>query len=312
MRGFANLGGNGFDRRPLERRRQVLTEGITPEAAVDDSMFRDETGEINKELLAAESYAFSGLIIEKMWDDLKGRETTYSNNDSVRIPLTETFWKDFADTYITLAQTTKETLLEEAKIIFAKPKEEWTSDETLVARYFMVQFVNKDITNLGAPSFIDLISIYTRLAKVAEEKFFETNKREPSRDELVHVLSDSSFQKMMEQLMMNNRQTGVSLFAALEGTATPDTDDTSRSFKTNIFEIYQSDTGPCLRPKEQFMNRYRHVMKEHLARLKESNKDIQPVLRCPVIYTGKLKEMCDWLLHEFTFQYVDQKYPKKL
>lgn len=100
MRGFANLGGKEFDRRPLDRRQQVLAEGITPEAAVDDSMFRDETGEISKDLLAAESYAFSGLIIEKMWDDLKTRKTTFSNPDSEQIEITEDFWKDFADKYI--------------------------------------------------------------------------------------------------------------------------------------------------------------------------------------------------------------------
>lgn len=309
MRGFANLGGKEFDRRPLDRRRQILNEGITPEVAVDDSMFRDETGEINKELLVAESYAFSGFIIEKMWDDLKSRETAFSNSDTDRIPVTETFWKDFADKYIELAQTTKTTLTDEAKVIFSKPKEEWTSDETLVARYFMVQLVNPDNHGIGAPSFIDLISIYTRLARVAEEKFSSDFKREPTRAEYTHLLADSSFQKMMEQMMMNNRQTGISLFAALEGTATPDTDDTSRSFKAPIFEIYQNETGPCLRPKEQLMDLYRHLMQEHFAQLRESNKKIQPVFRCPVIYTAKLKEMCDWLLHEFTFHYLDQKYP---
>jgi hypothetical protein len=262
--------------------------------------------------MEAESFALSGLVIEQMWDDLKNREGTYSKADTPRVPLDKDFWKNFADRYIALEQPVKDALMARGENIFNREKETWSTEDKLLARYFYLQFIridNKFQKKAGRPSFIDLFSIYTRLARVAGERFQQQFDREATREEYEHMVGDESFGNMMLQLMMNSRDALMPVFSRLEGhTEMPNTDDTSRKFVPEGFVIQQTSAGPILQPNEETMDLLRQGIQTVIKRFAEEGKKTSQVLRCPVLYTGKFTEMNDWLRQEFAHHYLDQKY----
>jgi hypothetical protein len=309
MKGFAHLDSEKPNMGPLKRRMEVKREGLAPEAMLDDSKFRDADGNLDQTLLAIESYCFSGFMIEMLWEDMKKMPDTYSVADTPRIPIDENFWKNFADRYIAHEGPLKQALSDRCQAILARPEESLNLDERMMVHWFWVKHLQGE--QLGVPSFTDLFSIYTRLARVANEKFKEDFGHEPSREEYTHMLTHESFRQIMEQLMMNSRFGLHPVMGLMEGNGImPNTDDTSRIFTTEFFEIRMVDGKPILAPKEEQIQKYRAAVAIFVQKIKEKGQNAGLVLRCPVIYTGKFKEMVDWLNGEFTHHYLDQKYSR--
>ena len=313
MKGFSGLDGKAPDMRPLARRQEILAEGISQEGLLNEALLKNEQGVFDEELMAVESYALSGLIIERMWDDFKSRPETYSTPDTPRVLLDETFWKNFTDRYISLEQSVKDAVMERGDVALRTPIEIQSAEDRLFARYFVLQMKRVDAgfqERLGRPSFIDFFSIYMRLARAAGETYAAQCGHEPSRMEYEHMLSDTSFQGMMLQMMMNTREALGVVMARLEGTIGFNTNDTSRKFLTDDFVIQQKETGPVLQPNEETLQMIRDGIQVVMKKYMEQGKKIPQVLRCPVMDTGKFGEMCDWLRHEINHHYFDQKYPQ--
>lgn len=301
MKGFANLAETSHDRRPLERRRELLNETFANAKVDDFSNLYSEDGVLNEELRLAESYALSGIVIERLWSQLK--DLRLAESTSEKLQWNADFWKNFADAHMLLEQPLKAGLLETCREVARKPVEERSSDDNLLIRYFCLQTLTMgDTKQFGVPSFIDFISIYTRLAKVVNELGIGKMGRQLTLEEFSQILSNPSFQEIMEQMMMNNRQVLIPVFGVLEGNTSPNTDDTSRSFKNGFFELTNNESELKLVPKPELIEVLRIAYKDLLSKWTESGS-AQPVLRCPVIYLGIMKEMCKWLHDEMMVHY---------
>ncbi len=311
MKGFGGLDGRMPDMRPLARRREILGEGIPQDKVFDEGLFRNEQGELDEGLMQIESYTLSGLIIERMWDDLKSRADTYSTPEAPRIPLDGSFWKNFADRYIALEQPVKDAVMDRGDQAIRTPPEHQTDEDALFARYFFLQMKQIDggfQQKLGRPSFIDFFSIYTRLARAAGERYAVQFGHEPALKEYEHMLAHPSFQGMMLQMMMNTRESLGAVIKKLEGNEVFDTNDTSRKFLPDDFVIEEKETGPVLQPNEETMQLLRESIQTTMKKYMEEGKKAPQVLRCPVMDTGKFGEMCDWMRGEIKHHYFDQKY----
>ncbi len=316
---FANFDGKAqHNVRPKYRRAELLENGIREPHELDDSIMRNAAGEIDPELVAAESYVLSGFVIEQMWHDMKIRPYFLSKADSPRIPLGKNFWSDFGKHYeeIDWAATRRFNLgimdlLD--KLNRVKTGESWnlTFDEKMLLRWHYIKslLVGKEWS--GSPSTKDFIGIYTRLARAATERFVTQLGKEPSRAEYEHILKDPSFQGMMTQMMMNSRSALDVVLIELENREKPALGmgwDASHAFNPDCFEIIEKPDGPILQPDKKLFDDLRSNAAEYVAHIKEIRQESGKALRCPVVYTPIFTEMCDWMRHEFSHHYLDQKY----
>jgi hypothetical protein len=304
MKEFSGLDGKGFDNRPITRRKEATAQTLTVESVFDLAAFTKEDGSFDNELVAVERYAFSSFLIEAMWENLKQREMHTSTEGSPVIPIGEDFWKQFADHYIQIVQEEKDVLDKNAELSLKKSGKDMTFTELATLRYMYL--VKATTGERGLPSFIDFISIYTRLARVVEELGGEQMTREQFEQALAH----SSFRNMMLEMMMNSRDAGLYQLSVLEGQrGIPDTDDTSRKFNSSLFSVEGDvETGDFhIAPDSDMHARVKQYVND-LFKMKQADGTAPPVFRCPVIYTGTFTEMCDWMRHEFTHHYLNQRF----
>jgi len=312
MKEFSGLDRQPFDQRPLERRKQLLQEGLHEANLMDESLVRDEDGELNKDALAVEAYTLASIVIENMWQNLRDQPEIFSTNESERLPITDDFWKEFADHYIEITQAEKDRAFESSKEAFTNEDIEPTPADMAAARYMYVKML--DIEQLGLPSFIDFISIYTRLARAIEETSVAQTSELPTREEYEQALANTSVHNMMAEMMLNSRDATFYLITALEGTGqNGNTDDTSRSFDPKWFEFSGNvEEGTfSLVPKPEVFAKVKPLIADAVEKHRSDNSP-SSVKRCPVIYTGLFKEMCQWMNHEFTHHYLDKQYPRSL
>ncbi|MDA8597195.1 hypothetical protein N9L26_02555 [Candidatus Pacebacteria bacterium] len=312
MKEFSGLDRQPFDQRPLEMRKQILQEGLSQANLMDESLVRNEDGELDKDALEVEAYTLASVVIENMWQNLREHPDTFSTPESERLPITEDFWKEFADHYIEITQAEKDRTFASSQEAFFNEDIEPTQADMAAARYMYVKML--DIEQLGLPSFIDFISIYTRLARAIEETSVIQTGVLPTREEYELALANTSLHNMMAEMMLNSRDATFYLITALEGTGkNGNTDDTSRSFDPRWFEFAGNaeDGSLSLVPKPEVFAKVKPLIAEATEQHRQKNSPAA-VKRCPVIYTGLFKEMCQWMNHEFTHQYLDQRYPMQM
>lgn len=311
MREFSGLDRQPFDQRPLEARKRLLQEGLSTANLIDESLIRNEDGELDKDALAVEAYTLASVVIENMWQNLKEHPDTFSTPDSQRLPITDDFWKEFADHYIKITQAEKDRTYRSAEKAFTTEDADPTQADIVAARYMYVKSL--EIGQVGLPSFIDFVSIYTRLARAIEETSIKQTGELPTREEYEQSLANTSIHNMMAEMMLNSRDATFHLITALEGTGTNgDTDDTSRSFDAKWFEFAGDvDEGTlALVPKQEVLVKVKPLIADIMEKRRATSSP-SSVKRCPVIYTGLFKEMCQWMTHEFTHHYLEQKYPRQ-
>lgn len=311
MREFSGLDNLPFDQRPLEARKRLRTEGLSIADVFDESLFRDENGELNKDAIVVETYTLASIIIENMWQNLKKHPDTFSTPESPRLPITDEFWKEFADHYIRIAQAERDRTYASVLKAFSDKGAEPTQADIVAARYIHVKKL--EIGRPGLPSFLDFVSIYTRLARAIEETSMRQNGTLPTREEYELALTNTSLHDMMAEMMLNSRDASLHLLTILEGTdASGNPEDTSRSFDSQWFRLVGSldDSTLALVPKPEVFAQAKPLIADALKKLRDDNSP-SSVKRCPVIYTGLFKEMCQWMNHEFTHHYLEQKYPRQ-
>jgi hypothetical protein len=304
MKEFSELDGKRFDNRPLIRRKETFTQLFTADSAVDLSAFVKEDGSFDDDLVAVERYSLASFLIEAMWENLKRQLEAYSTEKTLKIPISEDFWRQFADYYVDVVQEEKDALYKNAEASVNKPEEEMTFTELVTLRYMYL--VKMSTGEGGLPSFTDFISIYTRLARVIQELGGEQITREQYEQALGHP----SFRNMMLEMMMNSRDAGLLQMSVLEGQRSmPDTDDTSRKFDSSLFVTGGTEEAGDFHvvPDPKISARMKQYIQE-LFKKKQAEGTAPSVFRCPVIYTGTFTEMCDWMRHEFTHHYLDQKF----
>ena len=313
MKGLRGFDGKLADPNPLKRFKEIKREGLPHLEVLNEANLRNENGDLTKESLSSESYSLSAFIIEQMWEELKKREGTYSDEDTPRVPLDDDFWKNFADRYVDLEVPVVNWIFSKFKDLANREIESLSLEEKLIFRFYAVNIILMEEgfrEDIFTPSFVAFFSLYTRLARVAEERFYEQYNREITRKEFEHLISDSSFRNIMLDLMTNSRTATLHAVGILEGNKLSENlEDTSRSFVANDFVIKEKGNGPILQVSEELVAEVHKSVKDLIENQKQKGKDTPQVLRCPVIYTDKFKEMCEWMNHEFTHHYLEQKYP---
>jgi len=310
MKEFSGFDRQPFDQRPLESRKRLLQERLVAANLMDESLVRDENGDLDKDALEVEAYTLASVVIENMWCNLREHPDTFSSPDDERLPITDDFWKEFADHYIDITQAEKDRTFDSSKEAFTNDDIEPTQADMAAARYMFIKQL--DIGELGLPSFIDFVSIYTRLARAIEETQTIQSNESLTRAAYEQALANTSLHNMMAEMMLNSRQATFYLITTLEGTGEQgNTDDTSRSFDPKWFEFSGSveDGTFALVPKPEVFAKVKDLLAD-LVEKTRSEDTPSAVKRCPVIYTGLFKEMCQWMNHEFKHQYLDQRYPE--
>jgi hypothetical protein len=311
MKEFSGIDRQPFDQRPLEARKQLLQEGLLEAKLIDESLIRNEDGILNKDALEVEAYTLASVVIENMWQNLREHPGTFSSSESEQLPITDNFWKEFADHYIKITQAEKQRTYDSSERAFTNADVKPTQADMAAARYMFVKQL--DIGQLGLPSFIDFISIYTRLARAIEETAVAQNGKLPTREEYEQALENTSLHNMMAEMMLNSRDATFCLITVLEGTEkNGNTDDTSRSFDPKWFTLVGTveDGSLSLVPKPELFVKIKPIIANAVEKHRTNNSP-SSVKRCPVIYTGLFKEMCQWMNQEFTHHYLEQRYPKQ-
>lgn len=323
MASFANFDGKGMhDLRPKYRREEIVEKGIPDQLELDESLLKNDAGEIDPELVAVETYTMHGFVLEQMWDDMRMRPNLLSKTDDPRIPIGEHFWQDFVDKYcdfdwaaVQRFQLGKKDVLDKVRAKIDSHDENWnlSRDEKNLLRwhYLTSLYSEKGSTS---PSTSQFIGIYAHLARVAGDTFQKEFKREPEREEYEHMLADPSFQAMMTQMMMNSHLALNWVVAYLIGVeeATAGVDEIhtnmSRAYHLDCFKVLMRSDGPILQPNKEFFEGMRDALTKWINEQKRLTKQPAKAMRCPVVYTPTFKEMCDWMYHEFSHHYLDQKY----
>lgn len=322
---FAGFDGKGMhDLRPKHRRQEVLSKGIPDGMEFDNSMLKNEKGEIDQALVMAESYAFSGFVIEQMWADVKIRPDILSGKDDSRIPFKKDFWQKFYDRYEAVDAQARMRFSVEISRILDKIEDAYSSntpsdlnqDEKNIVRWHYINALLLDRQG-SLPSMIGFIAGYAQLARVARDRFGEQFGREPERGEYAHMLLHPSFQGILTQMMTNSRGADVFLQAQFQGYKKIPRDlkrlstNMSRRYAPDCFDIKTQADGPVLQPNAEVVEELRQLSSEWVAWFNKQSGQNPKVLRCPVIYTPIFKEMCDWMYHEFAHHYLDQKYGER-
>ena len=304
MKEFSGLDAAGFDNRPLKMRKEIVHSPFTVDSIFDTSAFTREDGSLDAEALSVERYALASFLIEAMWKNLQTQSETFTTHAAARIPITADFWKLFADHYIAVIQEQKDVLYKKAETSVQESEADIDFVELATMRYMYI--IKLQTGETGLPSFIDFISIYTRLARVVDELGGES----VSREHYEQALSHPSFRNMMLEMMMNSRDAGMFQLSALEGNhAMPDTDDTTRKFDSTLFTPSGrvEDGDYHIEPDPEIAARLKSYLNE-LFRKKQADGVAPSVFRCPVIYTGIFNEMCEWMRHEFSHHYIEQRF----
>lgn len=260
--------------------------------------------------LTHESFAIAGHIIEKEWEGILNKDEEEVLGE--RIPLDEEFWIHFEKKYIELARTEQQAMWDKAHATSEKMMREEPLDreEQILMRYSFLNMNREEGKGLGFPSFTDLILLYGRFAEVAPKVFKKVTGLEPSEEEYEHMLQDPSFQLLMTQLMNNNQAPSIAIAYRLlhfpEGVQ-ENFEDPVATMTPDEFIIEYNETGPMLKISPEFIAQA-HVDTAVSPRAKDPSLVIR---RCPVLYTGKFKEMCAWMQTLVKYHYIDQKYSKQ-
>ncbi|MES2985828.1 MAG: hypothetical protein V4686_01720 [Patescibacteria group bacterium] len=303
----------------MEKPEQPKTLARLANLPIDNTAFRqyveykkgegdvDIFREVQEPGLTHESFAIAGHIIEKEWEGIMGMNEEEMLGE--KIPLDEEFWINFEKKYIELARVHQQAMWDKAYETSAKMMAggELDREEQILMRFTFLNMNRNAGKGLGFPSFTDLVLLYGRFAEVAPKVFKNVTGLEPSEEEYEHMLQDSSFQTLMTQLMNNNQAPSISIAYKLlefpEGVK-EDFEDPVAKMIPEEFIIEYNETGPMLKISPGFIKEAH----EYTAASPKAKDPSLVIRRCPVLYTGKFKEMCAWMHDLVKYHYIDQKY----
>lgn len=259
-----------------------------------------EDGSINEEMATAEMFGLAGALINVEWEHVKTLDSDYVKGPE--IPFDEKFWVAFQEHCIDMLGEGQDYLVQKVDKLMEMGPENWDGlprEERLVLRYLYIK--QKLNGAAGFPSFNDLVTLYTRFAKVAYERFAEVKGRVMTPEEFVHALKHPSFNARLASMMTNHRTYAVPAVTTLHQGAgeekTLDLNKTDLFMDTAHFDITDEDGGPVLDIKSDFIAAAREKTVEKV----QADKTDAEILRCPVVYTGKFSEMTDWMFQQLSY-----------
>ncbi len=308
MKEFSGLDAKTFDKRPLQERKRLHDSFLNADNLLDVSTISHEDGEIDKGLLAVERYTYASVIIEDMWKSAKESGALGHDESIEPIALNEDFWKNFTELCIATLEKVRNDYYAGVEHVLKNESENLAFSDLATMRHMYL--AKLETGQLGRVSFDDLVVIYTRLARVVERLGGEDHITQVHYEQ---ALSHPTFRNMMLEMMTNSREAGLYMSLFIDkGGKIVDLEDTSGSFDEQHFIVAGDvETGDFhITPNPETVGKAKnHIME--LFRKKQAEGTAPAVFRCPVIYTGLFQEMCDWMRHEFTHHYLDQRFGGK-
>ncbi|MEN9604722.1 MAG: hypothetical protein RJB39_407 [Candidatus Parcubacteria bacterium] len=298
---MARLGDLEVDPAGFQRFAALKKETADLEIFSKEGMMTQE-GEIDQDKALAESYGLSAVLIDMEWAYVKSLDKDYIKG--FRIPFDEEFWIAFQNHCMEMLGEGQDYLLRKLDRIMELGPDNWDSlprAEKIILRYLFIKQQLGD--RAGFPSFKDLVTFYTRFAKVAYDKFEVEKGRVMTPEEFTHVLQHPSFNTRLVTLMNNHRDYGIPAVTTLhEGGGMGVQVDLNRIdvfMDPAFFEIREDGGGPVLHIKDDFLDQVRKGTAAHVDKL---HPDAKPtILRCPVVYTAKFPEMAQWMFEQLAY-----------
>lgn len=241
-------------------------------------------------------YALSGFVIQAFWRFVQRKpyERAFSviRRDFRGATHQEKVWKFSLDFLLLLEELRKNFFDEyEGSLETMEPMPSELSLQVLF------QLAGKELDSDGGlafPSMADLVVMFSRIAGVIPEVFERDLGHEPTEAELLAVLRHSSMKHFFAEIMTNSRATTYPLLDKLEQVPKGDLNVIERTFAPEFFEIV-SDKGPHLRLKPSFIATHRAEMEQAATERAALGEPEPRAFGCPALYTGKFREMYDWV-----------------
>lgn len=150
----------------------------------------------------------------------------------------------------------------------------------------------------------DLIVMFGRMMGVAPVVFRRDAGRAPSEEELFGLFRHPSIMRFFLEIMSNGREATLPLIAKLEGFPKANLDDLNREFGAEFFEVRRESGVRILRIKPSVVLEHRAQIAQATDEILRQGKNLPRAMDCPVLYTGKFKEMYAWVCQCFEAWYT--------
>lgn len=289
---LARLPGQTVSNAARHLRQQLQESTVTPEQLLQEQEARGEADTASFAHRTA-VYATASLIIDQYWAYTQKQPLppeVARVKELAREMSLEGRIRAFTLGYLVLLKGTQEGYVGDVKQRVTVDKQMSEEDQSFLA-FGMLSRSRHGSEAVPMVSMADLVVMFGRAAEVAPSVFRRDIGRTPSTGELVAMLRRPHLMRLFVEMMSNGRDAVYPLFAMLEGETQPDLDDTSRTFKAECFEVREEQGGYSLRLREGLAAAYRSARPPtppHRLRGEEP-------LGCPALYTGKFREMYEWI-----------------
>ena len=255
-----------------------------------------------------QTYALGSIVIEQYWEFLQGtnvRHVLLAHAAKYKGAPHKERVLGFLRTQIALLDRIRDLFLNQMKATRAKD-EPMSKELTLLICFLAVGILRHfPSQKLPVPSMGDLVTMLARIAGIAPTVYKRDRGRDLSTEELFSLLRHPYLLRLIASVMANDRRSMYPLMAKLEADPKKDLNDLGESYNPDCFEIKDENGSLSLRLKPSIIEEHRaHYEKAERRRLKRG-KPPRRVLGCPALYTGKLKEIYDWILDNFEQWYVE-------
>jgi hypothetical protein len=151
-------------------------------------------------------------------------------------------------------------------------------------------------TGVAFPSMADLPTLLARMARVAPLLFRRDVGREPNRDELHALLAHPNTLRMFLAIMVNDRKATYPLFRLFESKGKINLNDLRGRFVPDGFTLHRDGDARWISIQPEMLASHRALHEKAARRRLKRDQPPRPALGCPVLYTGKFRNMYDWTL----------------
>lgn len=244
------------------------------------------------------SYASAAVVIDQYWSHI--RQFSYEEVLARAEPndeRPESYEAQVDEFQYFLLHFLRSTQLEYVNNIRSRLAEKPRTREDEISFCFFLSAIrlNPSLTALPMVSMADLVVWLGRLAKVAPALFKRDVATHPSFQDVVAALRHPGTLRLTSGLMTNTREMLYPFFAWFEGTKVANLDDVGRCFQSGAFRLISTETGRYFAVTPDVVGTIRSRIEE----LAPSTGSLPLAFGCPALYSGKLKEMHEWVLTLF-------------
>jgi hypothetical protein len=299
--------------------RKLRRSFIAEEVDVNDFLKKNGYGFLRtkdaRRINQVQTYATASIVIEQIWEHIKNLPVEKLHEELKQkygSPLHEYRTLNFIDVHLGLLEAIKRQVVAEA--FDRHEKKIKKKEDDLLICFFAVgsrrsktfrapKHLKQGLNGLSFPSMADLVTIFGRIAHIAPTVFRRDLGREPSEEELFALLRQPYFMRLFVDMMKCDRKTLFPLLTLLEGSKRLDLNDTGRTFTADCFMVSTMKGDHVLHLRPEVIAGFRSALERAAHRRARRGKSTLGMLGCPALYTGKFREMSDWVIRCFEHWY---------